>query len=183
MFAKKYTVLLVSFMIFGSVTPAFCTENATAEKKSKSPVVNTQSGDSLFVELNKLFTRQSNEVGALFDRYFSDKFFTIHNNPFADLDAWQKKAMQNVNTSFKQGFSNNWDSWYMGRFGTDGIKVLTQKADGKIILDISVPNVNADAISVDINNKRIKLEYNMKRLLKRRMRKEKSFSELKPTNT
>ena len=164
MFFKKSLILTAVCIFIGTLTTNGYTGTGTPEKKNGPPAVTVQNGDSLFIEMNSLLERQSQEMGKLFDRYFGENFFTSHSDPFSDLDTWGKKAITGVDTSYRQFFGSNWDAWYNDRFGTDGIKVSTKKAGKKVILDVKVPDVNADAVSVDVNAKRIKLEYNMRKV-------------------
>jgi HSP20 family molecular chaperone IbpA len=164
MFTKSSLRITAACIFLGGVSAIQCADAPSAGKKAPPPVVAAPSEDSLLVEMGNLMERQSREMGSLFDRYFGEKFFTSHNDPFAELDTWQKKTKMNADTSFRNYFDDYWGSWYEDRFGTEGIQVSTQNADGKLILDVSVPGVNADAVSVDVNAKRIRLEYNIRKV-------------------
>lgn len=163
MFSRRSLTLTVVCIFVGIlVTSGYTgTKDTDKNRKNEHPAITVQNEDSLFIKMNTILERQNREMGKLFDRYFGENFFMNHSDPFADLGAWEKNALAGVDTSYRQFFDSNWNAWYNNRFGTGEINVSTEKTGNKVILDVKVPDVNTDAVSVDVNAKRVKLEYNL----------------------
>jgi len=129
-------------------------------EKHKNKFEKKYNYSALMNELTKKIKKDINSTGDIFDKFFNDEFFDKYDTPFNQIEKLRKQIFEDFGEN--NHFSKSWDNWYSNKFGVDDINVITEAKNNKVIMKFRIPGLKNNTLNVDINNKRIRVECDVK---------------------
>ena len=119
---------------------------------------------SLLNKLKEKFKKDNKSTKDIFDNFFDDNFFNTHKDPFHSIDEMRESLFNNFEEDEWNFFGRNWDDWYEQRFGESDIQASTKEKDDKVIMKINVPGLKDNTLNVDMNEKNISIDCEIKEI-------------------
>jgi HSP20 family molecular chaperone IbpA len=118
------------------------------------------------------------ETGKIFDKYFSDDFFNMNMEPFGKIQEFHDTAMKKMGPEKQNLFGTSWDNWHKKRFDVSEITPSVTNTKEGVVMVFKIPNVDNKLIKVNLNDKRIDLEYDMKKTEESKVKNNQEYSSM-----
>ena len=99
-----------------------------------------------------------------FDAFFNDKYFSMRQEPFSEMEGIRKQLSDNVGQTEKPLFDSYWEKWFEQRMKMGQFRTELVRAGSEITLTIQVPGLAAGTAGADISGGRIKVSFSAKAL-------------------
>lgn len=150
-FMKK-TFFIIAIIILGGIVYL----NTQEEKKEENTFSPYKRFNEMQKEILKLLRKNDKIDKNFFDSFFDDDFFSGKYDPFKEIIEIHKNILESMEEERKKIFKDSWDEWYKNRIGMEDIKITQSETDKEIILELAIPDKNAQ---IQIKQGFIKISY------------------------
>jgi HSP20 family molecular chaperone IbpA len=110
-----------------------------------------------------------------FDDLFNDDFYGRRFDPFQEMEQLQRRMHAMLGESQQRLFNRSWNDWFDSRIGLTDIHTETKTTKDEVILSFRIPGLNADSLSININDNRIRVSYDAKNIQDKKDEKGKAY--------
>ncbi len=132
--------------------------------------------DKLADEIDKKIVKDEAETAKIFDKYFNSDFFKASAEPFKQIQESRDRMMNKFEKETQSVFGKSWDNWYKQKFELSGITSSVNDTKDSVVMSFKMPDVDNRSIKVDINDKRIDMEYDSKKTEESKKKNSESYS-------